>query len=81
MATAIAGPVAALAYPPIVTNRAMPSCSPSVAMIVPINNEANSPCAIAPRASIPYLFAEISISFRLRNSLNFFIGISFLKYI
>ena len=35
------------------------------------SREQKSPCAIAPSASIPYLFREISISFRFRNALNF----------
>ena len=37
---------------------------PMVEIIVPIRSDANSPCAIAPRASIPYLLAENSIFFR-----------------
>ena len=71
MATAIAGPVAAFAYPPILTSTSIPNCSPSVAIIVPISSEANNPCAIAPRASIPYLLADISMSLRFRKLLNF----------
>ena len=41
-------------------------------MIVPIRRDAKRPCAIAPSASIPYLFPEISISLRFKNCLNLF---------
>ncbi len=53
IATAMASPVTALAYPPIVTSSSIPALSPIVEMIVPIRRDANNPCAIAPSASIP----------------------------
>ena len=53
IATAIAAPVAAFAYPPIVTSSSIPACSPSVERIVPIKRDANKPCAIADSASMP----------------------------
>ena len=53
MATAIAGPLIALAYPPTVVNISHPVCEPIVLSIVPISSEQKRPCAIAPSASIP----------------------------
>ena len=44
---------------------------PKVFRIVPIRSDAKRPCAMAPSASIPYRFAEITIFFLLRNSLKF----------
>ena len=54
-----------------IVRNGMWNCVPRVLMIVPISREQKSPCAMAPSASIPYLFREISISFRFRNALNF----------
>ena len=71
MEIAIAGPVAALAYPPMSTRSWMPACSPIVLIIVPIKREAKRPCAIAPKASMPYLFAEIIIFLRFKNAFIF----------
>ena len=64
MATAIAGPLMALARPPTVysapatvatgfVRNGMWNWLPMVLMMVPISREQNRPCAIAPRASIP----------------------------
>ena len=50
--TAMAGPAAALAYPPISSSTPMPSCVPSVAKMVPMSREAKRPCAMAPIASM-----------------------------
>ena len=66
MATAIAGADMAEAKPPISTRKGRPSCWPRVLMMVPMSSEQNSPCAMAPRASMPYRRADISIFFRLR---------------
>ena len=51
MATAMAAPVAALAYFAMVTNTSNPVLSPKVWKMVPISSEANKPKAIAPNAS------------------------------
>ena len=51
MATAMAAPVAALAYLAMVTNASQPVLSPKVWKMVPMSNEANKPKAIAPSAS------------------------------
>ena len=64
IATAIAGPLIAVARPPTVysapatvatvrVRKLMPNCVPSVLMIVPMRSEQKSPCAIAPSASMP----------------------------
>ena len=45
-----------------------PSWEPRVEIMVPISREANNPCAIALKASIPYLFAEKIIFFLFKNS-------------
>ena len=68
--TAIAGPETDLAKSPTSTSSALPTCSPSVPMIVPISKEANSPWAMAPSASIPYLFAEKQMFLRSRKRRN-----------
>ena len=64
-----------------IVRNGMWNCVPMVFMIVPISKEQKSPCAMAPSASIPYLFREISISFRFRNALNFSIFNSLLTLI
>jgi hypothetical protein len=56
------------AYPPQVESAGIPSCVPSVFRIVPIKRDANRPYAIAPRASMPYLLAEITMFFRFKNA-------------
>ena len=63
IATPIAAPVACLAYFAISSKNGMFNLSPNVVNIVPINNEANKPNAIAPRASRKYAFAVILTSF------------------
>ena len=68
METAMAGPVTACAKVPISTRMATPSCCPKVFKIVPISRDANKPCAIAPKASMPYRFAEKTISFFARKA-------------
>ena len=83
IATAMAGPHIAIARPPTVygifispttsvhtgfVRNPTPNCVPIVFMIVPIRSEQNRPCAMAPRASIPYLLREISMSFFAMNS-------------
>ena len=55
----------------------MPNCVPMVLIIVPMSSEQNNPCAMAPRASIPYLLREISMSFLFKNALNFSIVLCF----
>ncbi|WP_418565355.1 hypothetical protein [Pyramidobacter piscolens] len=40
-------------------------------MMVPISSEQNSPCAIAPSASMQYRLTEMSMSLRRRNRLTF----------
>ena len=69
MATAIAAPLMAEAYPPTSMRNSIPSCWPSVLTMVPMSREQNRPWAMAPRASIPYRLADISMFFRFRNSL------------
>ena len=69
MATAIAAPLMAEAYPPTVTRKGRPSWVPRVLRMVPMSREQNSPWAMAPRASTPYRLAEMTIFFRLQNSL------------
>ena len=64
----MAGPIALLPYPPIVTRASIPNCCPIVLIIVPIRSEAKRPCAIAPRASIPYRLALILTSFFSRKA-------------
>ena len=49
----------------------MPACSPSVLTMVPMSREQNSPCAMAPMASMPYRLAERTMFFRLRNAVIF----------
>ena len=50
----------------VFVNTPIENCVPIALSIVPISNEQNRPCAIAPNASTPYLFKDISISFLLR---------------
>ena len=87
----MAGPLIAEARPPTVywvppivatalVRKPIPSWVPKVLMIVPIRSEQNSPWAIAPIASMKYLFAETSMSFLFRNSLNLFMVVSILLY-
>ena len=52
MAQAMAGPLMAEAYPPMVISISTPSCWPRVFRMVPISRLANRPCAMAPSASI-----------------------------
>ena len=56
----------------------MPQYVPSVLRIVPTNNVQNSPCAIAPIASMKYRFPEKTISFLCKNALTFCIFQDFL---
>ena len=64
IATAIAGPLIAIAREPtvystpaivatVLVRNAILNCLPIVLIMVPINKEQKSPCAIAPNASIP----------------------------
>ena len=47
------------------------NCVPSVLRMVPISREQNRPCAIAPRASMPYRLAEKTMFLRFRNAFTF----------
>ena len=82
MATAIAGPLIAMGMPPTVysvvptvamvfVRKPMSNWVPIVFRMVPMSREQNRPCAMAPRASIPYRRREISMSLRFRNALTF----------
>ena len=73
IATPIAAPVACLAYFAISSRNGMFNLSPNVVNIVPINNEANKPNAIAPRASRKYALAQTLTDFLSRKDLKFMI--------
>lgn len=49
-----------------VCRKPMPNCVPRVLRMVPMSREQNRPWAIAPRASMPYRRAEITMFLRLR---------------
>ena len=79
MATAIAAPLMAEAYPPTSMRNSIPSCWPSVLTMVPMSREQNRPWAMAPRASMPYRLAEISMFLRFKNARSFSISLTFFR--
>ena len=71
MAQAMAGPLMAEAYPPMVVKSSTPSCWPRVLRMVPISRLANRPWAMAPRASIRYRWGVMTISLRFKKFFTF----------
>ena len=74
MATAMAAPLMAEAYPPAVTKNSMPSWVPRVLRMVPMSSEQKRPWAMAPRASMPYRLPEMTMFLRFKKALNCSMG-------